>query len=807
MLRQLFARTREGVLSILGQRNRWKSPPSDVQSFATKEKSGRSAPVEDMRADPLWASPVVLPEDFDWQFYLQHNEDLRNAGFTTEAKAVRHFIHFGHRENRKYRDPFKVSKAIALQIRKVREGCVDDFEPLQRRNGRTYPAGEKGIAFTICACNYLAQARTLGDSLQEHNPGYRFIIFLVDRLPEDLRDADLGHEVREVHDLGINNYRDMLVNYDITELSTAVKPFCFSYLFHRHDADRIVYFDPDILFFGDLSVLEKTLQEHDIVLTPHITSPIYDGKSPSEQGILNAGLYNLGFIALKRSQESFDFLRWWSFRLTDQCKIDFCNGVFVDQLWVNFVPLFFRNVGILRHPGYNMGYWNLHERRLGEGRLVNDRDELVFFHFSGYGFDERISKHSDRYIFDQRLDVLGVFLYYIERVFRNGYRQFVNLPFSVAFPGPDEGVNLCGFINHNFGIARACQLIKDGLEKNAIHHNVIGLVDNEKEPVNRYKTTDSFPFNLNILVANPDSSLTLLPRKYLDGRHNIGVWYWEMPEMPEMWKQNAAFFSEVWATTDFLRDVFQRNLGEDTKVCRINLPVEIPVKVDTAKAKECFGIAPDEFLCLFVFDYQSDVHRKNPFAVIETFRKVFPGLGKARLIIKSINATGEDVKKMEAAIDGDGRILHIRDRFDPERHNLLMNASDVYISLHRSEGLGLTLMESILLEKPTLCTGYSGNVDFCLPEWSELVDFEMIDVCEESFYRKLYDGQPRLLWAEPDTEDAVKKLRRIYERHSEYRERAKRGREWIMENYSYARFSTTLKELLKDRMRGNGMTR
>jgi glycosyltransferase involved in cell wall biosynthesis len=759
-----------------------------------------------MAVDPSDAGRASLPEDFDWAYYLQQHEDLRRSGLCTEADAVRHYLDHGQREQRAYRAPSKVSRSTVLLLQKARKKGIDACQPLPRKNGqRPSPLGGD-IAFTICACNYLAQARTLGESLLAHNPGHRFVIFLVDSLPESLQDADLGHDIVEVRHVGINNYRDMVVNYDITELSTAVKPFCFSYLFHLHDADRVVYFDPDIILYAPLTALDGMLQESDIVLTPHITSPIYDAKSPSEQGILNAGLYNLGFIALKRSQQAFDFLRWWSYRLTDQCKIDFCNGVFVDQLWVNFVPLFFRNVGILRHTGYNMAYWNLHERKVGKGGRVNDTDELVFFHYSGYGFGEDISRHFDRYGFDQRTDILGLFTHYIESVHRNGYAQFSAMPFTPAIPRPEEGVNLCGFINANFGIARACQLIKDGLEKNALNHHVNVHYPNEKEPVYRYKASLTYPYTRNILVMNPEGSLTLLPKDYLQGRYNIGVWYWEMPEMPESWKRNAALFSEVWATTDFLRDVFRRNLGDSTRVSRINLPVEVPEKVDTDRAKESFGIAPDEFLCLFVFDYQSDVYRKNPFAVIDTFRKCFADNGKARLIIKSINAKEADVRTMEAAIDGDARILHLRERFDPERQNLLMNASDVYISLHRSEGLGLTLMESILLEKPTLCTGYSGNVDFCRPEWSELVDFEMVDVCDESFYRQLYDGENRLLWAEPDTDDAAAKLRRIHAQHEAYRARAAKGRAWILEHYSQAQFAATLKRLLADaRSAGGGL--
>ena len=50
-----------------------------------------------------------------------------------------------------------------------------------------------------------------------------------------------------------------------------------------------------------------------------------------------------------------------------------------------------------------------------------------------------------------------------------------------------------------------------------------------------------------------------------------------------------------------------------------------------------------------------------------------------------------------------------------------MAAADCYVSLHRSEGFGLTLAEAMALGKPVIATGYSGNLDFMTPETSYLV--------------------------------------------------------------------------------------
>jgi glycosyltransferase involved in cell wall biosynthesis len=105
-------------------------------------------------------------------------------------------------------------------------------------------------------------------------------------------------------------------------------------------------------------------------------------------------------------------------------------------------------------------------------------------------------------------------------------------------------------------------------------------------------------------------------------------------------------------------------------------------------------------------------------------------------------------------------------------------------------------MESILLEKPVVCTNYSGNIDFCLPEWSELVDYKLNNIPQNSVYTKLLDGVSAE-WAEPNLKDATNKILKIYQNYSEYEEKIKKGREWIIENYNYENFERQIKEILK----------
>lgn len=290
------------------------------------------------------------------------------------------------------------------------------------------------LAFTLCSINYLAQARTLGDSLKRTNPHIRFVIGLVDRLDTANVPADKlpEFELLELHRIGMDGLDEMCEHYNITELNTAVKPYFFRYFFEKvPQIKNVIYFDPDIIVYQPLTQLEALLEKNDFVLTPHLTTPIDDQLTPNELHHLNTGVYNLGFIALNKSPEALDFVKWWEEKLFDECKIDLCNGLFVDQHWVNFAPVFWNNVHVEKHPGWNAAYWNLHERLFTQqdGRHLVNGLPVVFFHYSGYdpAKPSVISKYQDRFTFDRRPDLNPLFDYYREELLRNHnayYRQF-----------------------------------------------------------------------------------------------------------------------------------------------------------------------------------------------------------------------------------------------------------------------------------------------------------------------------------------------------------------------------------------------
>lgn len=290
------------------------------------------------------------------------------------------------------------------------------------------------LAFTLCSVNYLAQAYTLGNSLKKTNPDIKFFIGLVDKLDtKEISDEILADfPMIEVDKINIEDFAGMCDRYDITELNTAVKPYYFDYFLKKFpEIKNFIYFDPDIIVYNELSDLTNNLEKYNIVVTPHITIPYNDDKWQSENDIVKTGVYNLGFIAIRRSDEGEKLVKWWMKKLEFGAKIDLCDGLFTDQHWIDHVPNLFNNILIHKHLGYNIAYWNLHERFISEveGKwFVNGTIPIQFFHYSGYNPEkpEQVSKYQNRIQFEARPDLHKIFEIYKNQLLENHQNYFKN---------------------------------------------------------------------------------------------------------------------------------------------------------------------------------------------------------------------------------------------------------------------------------------------------------------------------------------------------------------------------------------------
>jgi len=269
--------------------------------------------------------------------------------------------------------------------------------------------------------------------LKKTNPSWQFVIGLVDKNNKNIDLSFLDCTLVEVEQLQVDGFDTMVKKYTIVELLTSAKPFYIEWLFSNYpDVENIVYFDPDIMIFQPLTKLEESLKGHDIVLTPHFTKPINDNCLPTELHVMQTGVFNLGFIAVKRSANTSNMLGWWQSRLKDQCLIDLSRGLFVDQLWANLIPAYFDKVLIEKHPGYNMAHWNLHERYLTkkpDAYFVNGLP-LIFFHFSHYSpaHADSIAGYHNRFSFENRPDLREIFDAYHASLIKYHYFHLKTVP-------------------------------------------------------------------------------------------------------------------------------------------------------------------------------------------------------------------------------------------------------------------------------------------------------------------------------------------------------------------------------------------
>jgi len=248
----------------------------------------------------------------------------------------------------------------------------------------------KTVVFTSAATNYLPKVRKLFASIREHHPEWETVLALPDR---DVGAIDFAvepiDEVLLVEQLDIPDRERWIYYHAIVELATAIKPFVLKQLLDRPGVDRVLYFDPDMVLFSRLDDLMASLDGHNVALTPHQTRPdaTLDAIRDNEISSLKHGIYNLGFVGVNANQEGKRFAAWWAERIYHFCIADIPNGLFTDQRWIDFVPVFFDGVAILKNPRFNVATWNLTTRHFAGSREAGftvDGQPLGFYHFTGF---------------------------------------------------------------------------------------------------------------------------------------------------------------------------------------------------------------------------------------------------------------------------------------------------------------------------------------------------------------------------------------------------------------------------------------
>ncbi|EPX84476.1 Glycosyltransferase [Rubellimicrobium thermophilum DSM 16684] len=388
---------------------------------------------------------------------------------------------------------------------------------------------------------------------------------------------------------------------------------------------------------------------------------------------------------------------------------------------------------------------------------------------------------------------------------------------AAAMPRPagePVDVQIIGPFEKASGLGQATRLSAAALDRTGLSVNRVNFgLDNpapEGFSTASAASTRYRPARINLIHLNAESVPLVFAYEpdVFSGAYNIGYFFWEL-DSPALCHYLAFdLLDEIWVSSDYGVSIY-RPEAKGRPVVNVGMAYEDPPAIDRAAARALLnrrlGLKGDEFVVLTTFDSYSFVQRKNPLGVIEAFRRAFGDRPQARLLIKTQNRTNvfDPVQeriwnRVDAALAADPRILLLNETLDYRALIELKAACDAYVSLHRSEGWGFGMIEAMALGVPVVCTGYSGNLEFCSEETAWLVNSREIMLAPDD-YIFVRRGQK---WADPDLDHAARQLRTLHDDPALRAARAAAAQRRVRQDFSLdaiaRRYGARLRELLKE---------
>lgn len=331
-------------------------------------------------------------------------------------------------------------------------------------------------------------------------------------------------------------------------------------------------------------------------------------------------------------------------------------------------------------------------------------------------------------------------------------------------PAPG-GLNVVGYLDAALGLGQAARAMVGALEAAGVpvstwssHHHP------SAEPDAFAPRGAPFAWDTTLVVANPEEHLAVVEEIGIGAfpdRYLIGMWFWELEEPSPFAAPTAGLLHEIWVPSAFAAESLRRAVHRPVVI--VPLPVTAPAPGGATRSE--VGMPPG-FVFASAFDFNSVVERKNPAGLVEAFCRAFsPGEGPS-LYLKSLNGSRlwpTELAGLRSLIGGRPDIVLVDEAFEHRRAAALPGLADCWVSLHRSEGFGLTLAEAMAAGTPVVATGYSGNLEFMSPANSRLVPYRMTEVPTGGIgpYRQ------GARWADPDLDAAARILREVWE-HPEH---------------------------------------
>jgi glycosyltransferase involved in cell wall biosynthesis len=332
-------------------------------------------------------------------------------------------------------------------------------------------------------------------------------------------------------------------------------------------------------------------------------------------------------------------------------------------------------------------------------------------------------------------------------------------------PPAREGVVVAGELARASGLGEAARLMRDAIGSLGVATWSVDIgvpIPGDPRPdAAPDDVPDGAPLLLHANAPQVPWALLRLPRRLVKRRRVIGYWAWELPVVPESWRVGLPFVHEIWALSHFTATALRDWLppGSAIPVRTVPIPVAVSPPRPAPLGRADFGLPDGVVVVLVSFSLASSNVRKNPLGAVAAFRAAFGDRADRLLLLKIGNPDHfpEEAAALREAVAGAPNIRLETRSFPAAVRHALTACADIVLSLHRSEGFGLVPAEAMLLGRPVIATGWSGNMDFMDESSAALVGYRLVPARDP---RGVFEA-PGAVWAEPDLGEAAAQLRRL----------------------------------------------
>lgn len=330
------------------------------------------------------------------------------------------------------------------------------------------------------------------------------------------------------------------------------------------------------------------------------------------------------------------------------------------------------------------------------------------------------------------------------------------------------GVNLIGPVEFINGLGTSARGYLSSIAHANIPHSVIAW-RHGFEHLSKLDVVypDKKKYSINLIHLNID----LLSQGYLDAiplkrivttdRYNICISYWELASVPSLWHAIIHKFDEIWCASSFMARAISAVSACPVRIIRPALDfADAPSNRD----RNGFGLPPHSFVFFYAADAGGVMGRKNPDAFVNAYIAEFPDNGRTCCLVKINNANlaSREIKSLVNAANGRADVIFLNELLSCSDMSALFRNIDCYVSPHRSEGLGLTILEAMAAGKPVIATQYGGVTDFVNKNTAYPLKHRLVEVGSGSPpYPATY------IWAEPDLSSIRENMRYVFEHQAE----------------------------------------